>query len=49
MKLHDLADKMDLLHVNTLSHADLKRYNKLAAYHRLKKLVEQARANMVIH
>jgi hypothetical protein len=36
--------------VNTLSHADLKRYNKqLAAYHRLKKLVEQARANMVIH
>lgn len=50
VKLHDLADKMDLLHVNTLSHADLKRYNKqLAAYHRLKKLVEQARANMVIH
>lgn len=47
VKLHDLADKMDLLHVQTLSHADLKRYNKqLAAYHRMKKLVEQAKANM---
>ncbi|MCB0790176.1 MAG: phosphohydrolase [Flavobacteriales bacterium] len=49
VKLHDLADKMDLLHVNTLAHADLKRYNRqLAAYHRLKKLVEEARANMII-
>ncbi|MCB9170631.1 MAG: phosphohydrolase [Flavobacteriales bacterium] len=49
VKLHDLADKMDLLHVNTLSHADLKRYNRqLAAYHRLKKLVEEARASMII-
>lgn len=47
VKLHDLADKMDLLHVETLSHADLKRYNKqLVAYHRMKKLVEQAKANM---
>ena len=48
VKLHDLADKMDLLHVDTLSHADLKRYNKqLAAYHRMKKVVEEARAQMV--
>lgn len=47
VKLHDLADKMDLLHVDELSMADLKRYNKqLAAYHRLKRLVEVARANM---
>lgn len=47
VKVHDLADKMDLLHVDELSMADLKRYNKqLAAYHRLKKLVEEARANM---
>lgn len=47
VKLHDLADKMDLLHVVTLSHADLKRYNKqLVAYHRMKKLVEQAKVNM---
>lgn len=45
VKLNDLADKMDLLHVETLNHADLKRYNKqLAAYHRMKKLVEQAKA-----
>lgn len=48
VKLHDLADKMDLHHVDTLSHADLKRYNKqLAAYHRMKKVVEEARAQMV--
>lgn len=48
VKLHDLADKMDLLHVDTLSHADQKRYNKqLAAYHRMKKVVEEARAQMV--
>lgn len=47
VKLHDLADKMDLLHVDELSVADLKRTNKqLAAYHRLKRLVEVARANM---
>ena len=47
VKLHDLADKMDLLHVDELSMADLKRTNKqLAAYHRLKRLVEVARANM---
>lgn len=49
VKLHDLADKMDLLHVQTLNHADLKRYNKqLAAYHRMKKLVEQAKASMMV-
>jgi (p)ppGpp synthase/HD superfamily hydrolase len=47
VKLHDLADKMDLLHVQELDPADLKRYNKqLTAYHRMKKLVEQARTNM---
>ncbi len=47
VKLHDLADKMDLLHVEQLDPADLKRYNKqLAAYHRMKKLVEEAKANM---
>ncbi|HRH68959.1 MAG TPA: phosphohydrolase [Flavobacteriales bacterium] len=47
VKLHDLADKMDLLHVEQLDPADLKRYNKqLAAYHRMKKLVEAAKANM---
>lgn len=47
VKLHDLADKMDLLHVTTLSLADLKRYNRqLAAYHRMKKLVEHAKVNM---
>ena len=47
VKLHDLADKMDLLHVEQLDPADLKRYNKqLAAYHRMKKLVAEAKANM---
>jgi (p)ppGpp synthase/HD superfamily hydrolase len=47
VKLHDLADKMDLLHVDQLDPTDLKRYNKqLAAYHRMKKLVEEAKANM---
>ncbi|MBL7952238.1 MAG: phosphohydrolase [Flavobacteriales bacterium] len=47
VKLHDLADKMDLLHVEQLDPADLKRYNKqLAAYHRMKRLVEEAKANM---
>lgn len=49
VKLHDLADKMDLLHVDELSMADLKRYNKqLAAYHGLRKLVEEARAQMPV-
>jgi len=47
VKVHDLADKMDLLHVATLSHADLKRYNRqLAAYHRIKKMVEESKARM---
>jgi (p)ppGpp synthase/HD superfamily hydrolase len=31
VKLHDLADKMDLLHVDELSMADLKRYKKQLA------------------
>ena len=49
VKLHDLADKMDLLHVEQLDPADLKRYNKqLAAYHRMKRLVEEAKANMAL-
>ncbi|MDQ3100851.1 MAG: hypothetical protein M3R08_05655 [Bacteroidota bacterium] len=49
VKIHDLADKMDLLHVEVLDVADLKRYNKqLAAYHRLKRLMNQAKANMVV-
>jgi (p)ppGpp synthase/HD superfamily hydrolase len=47
VKLHDLADKMDLLHVAQLDPADLKRYNRqLTAYHRMKRLVEEAKANM---
>lgn len=49
VKLHDLADKMDLLHVEVLSHADLKRYNRqLAAYHSLKRLVTEARAQLTL-
>lgn len=49
VKLHDLADKMDMLHVEQLDPADLKRYNKqLAAYHRMKRLVEEAKANMQV-
>lgn len=49
VKVHDLADKMDLLHVDELSMADLRRYNKqLAAYHLLRKLVDDARANMAL-
>ena len=47
VKLHDLADKMDLLHVDQLDPSDLKRYNKqLTAYHRMKRLVEEAKARM---
>lgn len=49
VKLHDLADKMDLKLVEQLDPADLRRYNKqLAAYHKLKRVVEEARANMTI-
>jgi (p)ppGpp synthase/HD superfamily hydrolase len=49
VKIHDLADKMDLLHVDQLDPSDLRRYNKqLAAYHRMKKLLEQAKANMKV-
>ena len=47
VKMHDLADKMDLLHVEQLDPADLKRYNKqLTAYHRMKRMVEEAKSNM---
>lgn len=39
VKVHDLADKMDLRDVGELTLADLKRYNKqLAAYERLKRM-----------
>ncbi len=49
VKINDLADKMDLLHVEQLDPADLKRYNKqLAAYHRMKKMVQEAKANMTL-
>lgn len=49
VKINDLADKMDLLHVEQLDPSDLKRYNKqLAAYHRMKKLVQAAKARMSV-
>ena len=49
VKINDLADKMDLLLVEQLDPADLQRYNKqLTAYHRMKKLVEEAKANMAV-
>lgn len=49
VKLNDLADKMDLRHVDQLDDSDLKRYNKqLTAYHRMKKLVEMAKARMSV-
>jgi (p)ppGpp synthase/HD superfamily hydrolase len=49
VKLHDLADKMDLLHVEQLDPSDLKRYNKqLVAYHRMKRMVQEAKANMAL-
>ncbi|MBK7383022.1 MAG: hypothetical protein IPI81_06750 [Flavobacteriales bacterium] len=49
VKLNDLADKMDLQHVEQLDDSDLKRYNKqLTAYHRMKRLVERAKARMSV-
>ncbi|MBL0126751.1 MAG: hypothetical protein IPP83_04675 [Flavobacteriales bacterium] len=49
VKLNDLADKMDLQHVEQLDDTDLKRYNKqLTAYHRMKRLVERAKARMSV-
>lgn len=48
VKIHDLADKMDLLHVAQLDPSDLKRYNKqLTAYHRMKRTVEEAKVRML--
>ena len=48
VKMNDLADKMNLLHVEQLDASDMKRYNRqLAAYHRLKKLVEESKAGIV--
>ena len=49
VKLHDLADKMDLQKVRELTPADIKRYNRqLAAFHKLRELVEELRANMTV-
>ncbi len=49
VKLHDLADKMDLLHVDQLDPADLKRYNKqMAAFARLRRLESIVRAELVM-
>ena len=49
VKVHDLADKMDLREVGQLSVADLKRYNKqLEAYERLKRLATIIRAEMTL-
>ena len=49
VKLNDLADKMDLRHVEQLDESDLKRYNKqLTAYHRMKKRVEMPKARMSV-
>lgn len=50
VKVHDLADKMDLREVGQLSVADLKRYNKqLEAYERLKGLATIIRAEMTLN
>lgn len=44
VKLHDLSDKMDIRLLKELGPADIKRYNRqLAAYHKLRKLVGEAR------
>ncbi|MBS1570141.1 MAG: hypothetical protein JST45_12000 [Bacteroidetes bacterium] len=44
VKLHDLSDKMDIRLLKELGLADIKRYNRqLAAYHKLRKLVGEAR------
>jgi len=49
VKIHDLADKMDLRHVAQLDPSDLKRYNKqLTAYHRMKRVIEEAKVRMVL-
>lgn len=49
VKVHDLADKMDLREVGTLSVADLKRYNKqLEAYERLKRMATMILAEMTL-
>lgn len=49
VKIHDLADKMDLRHVALLDPSDLKRYNKqLTAYHRMKRVIEEAKVRMVL-
>ena len=49
VKIHDLADKMDLRHVELLDPSDLKRYNKqLTAYHRMKRVIEEAKVRMVL-
>ena len=49
VKVHDLADKMDLRNVGLLNEADLKRYNKqMAAFARLRRLESIVRAELVM-
>lgn len=49
VKVHDLADKMDLRNVAELNEADLRRYNKqMAAYKKLKRLSSITRAQMTL-
>jgi len=48
VKLHDLADKMDVSKAHELDETDIKRFNKqLTAFRRLDKVVRKARANMI--
>lgn len=50
VKLHDLSDKMDIRMFNELGSADLKRYNRqLAAYHKLRRLADEARADLPVN
>lgn len=49
VKVHDLADKMDLRNVGQLNEADLKRYNKqMAAFERLRRLESIVRAELAM-
>ena len=49
VKLHDLADKMDVSKAYELNDSDIKRFNRqLAAYRKLDKMVRRARARMVM-
>ena len=45
VKLHDLADKMDLRGKSQLENGDVKRFNRhLAAYHKLKEKLDRSRS-----